>query len=111
MPNLSLVNLSLPKPNGHYQKSARPVWCKINLSISQYPSIFISIFLSIYLSLCLSVIKVEKRTYEKGELNGPAVISWNSGDSFEFSYVGGKMEVDFFTCTITGIQLYKEDNL
>ena len=37
--------------------------------------------------------KVEKRSYEKGELNGPATITWPSGDVFEFSYNGGKMEV------------------
>ena len=37
--------------------------------------------------------KVEKRLYEKGELNGPATITWPSGDVFEFSYNAGKMEV------------------
>ena len=37
--------------------------------------------------------KVEKRNYEKGELNGPATITWPSGDVFEFSYNAGKMEV------------------
>ncbi len=38
-------------------------------------------------------IQVEKRTYQKGELNGPAIITWASGDSFEFNYINGKMEV------------------
>ena len=37
--------------------------------------------------------KVEKRSYVKGELNGPATITWPSGDVFEFSYNAGKMEV------------------
>jgi hypothetical protein len=37
---------------------------------------------------------VEKRTYQKGELNGPAIITWASGDSFEFNYINGKMEVE-----------------
>ena len=39
--------------------------------------------------------KVEKRLYEKGELNGPATITWPSGDVFEFSYNAGKMEVRY----------------
>ena len=69
------------------------------------------------------LLKVEKRNYQKGELNGPAAISWPrcyhysddsgavhggvhgvnmyfdgyqlffSGDSFEFNYSNGKMEV------------------
>ena len=38
-------------------------------------------------------LQVEKRHYVKGELNGPATISWTSGDSFEFSYCNQKMEV------------------
>ena len=37
--------------------------------------------------------KVEKRTYTKGELNGPATITWQTGDVFEFSYKNGNMEV------------------
>ena len=34
-------------------------------------------------------LQVEKRMYEKGELHGPATISWPSGDSFEFNYCIG----------------------
>ena len=37
--------------------------------------------------------KVEKRNYTKGELNGPATITWQTGDVFEFSYKNGNMEV------------------
>lgn len=36
--------------------------------------------------------KVEKRNYTKGELHGPATISWSTGDVFEFSYRAGTME-------------------
>ena len=50
-------------------------------------------------------IQVEKRTYDKGELNGPAVITWDSGDSFEFSYCAGKMEVLFFVVDMIVILL------
>ena len=37
--------------------------------------------------------KVEKRNYTKGELHGPATITWQTGDVFEFSYKNGNMEV------------------
>ena len=35
---------------------------------------------------------MEKRNYTKGELHGPATISWSTGDVFEFSYRAGTME-------------------
>ena len=37
--------------------------------------------------------KVEKRNYTKGELHGPATITWQTGDVFEFSYKNGNMEL------------------
>ena len=47
---------------------------------------------------------MEKRNYTKGELNGPATITWESGDVFEFSYKNGNMEVVMMKMTVIMIQ-------
>ena len=52
--------------------------------------------------------KVEKRNYTKGELNGPATITWQTGDVFEFSYKNGNMEVTSDQCTMAVMIMISE---
>ena len=45
-----------------------------------------------WIALLISLGSVEERLFSNGQKNGPAIIKFPNGDTFEFNYKDGEME-------------------